>query len=179
MEIDLLHRPMADGDIALEPLAHAHREGLRACCRVDDPIWPIYPVNLVGEGFDGGFAAVLGDAGRRAFAVLQAREVVGMTAFLNLAPERQTLELGGTFMAPWVRGTGLNTRVKRLMLARAFGAGVRRVEFRVDARNGRSLRAVEKLGAVREGVLRAERITWTGHLRDTVMFSILSGERQG
>jgi len=174
-----LHRPMADGDITLEPLSDAHREGLRACCREDDPVWQIYPVNLVGEGFDSGFAAVLRDAGRRAFAVRQAGAVVGMTAFLNLAPERQTLELGGTFMAPWVRGTGLNRRVKRLMLRRAFGAGVRRVEFRVDARNGRSLRAVEKLGAVREGVLRAERITWTGHVRDTVMFSILNGEWRG
>jgi RimJ/RimL family protein N-acetyltransferase len=62
------------------------------------------------------------------------------------------------------------------MLSRAFGSGFRRVEFRVDARNARSQAAMAKLGAVREGVLRADRITWTGHVRDTVLFSILATE---
>lgn len=174
----LLHQPMVDGELVLEPMAPAHGEGLRACCRVDDPVWTIYPVNLAGGAFDAGFAGILGDAGRLVFAILLSSEVVGMTAFLNVVAARQTVELGGTFMAPWVRGSGVNARVKRLMLARAFGAGVRRVEFRIDARNGRSLRAVEKLGAMREGVLRAERITWTGHVRDTVMCSLLAGEWQ-
>ena len=54
--------------------------------------------------------------------------------------------------------------------------GFRRVEFRVDARNARSQAAMAKLGATREGVLRADRITWTGHVRDTVLFSILAEE---
>ena len=62
------------------------------------------------------------------------------------------------------------------MLKRAFEEGIRRVEFRVDARNARSQAAMPKLGAVREGVLRADRITWTGHVRDTVLFSILRDE---
>ena len=62
------------------------------------------------------------------------------------------------------------------MLARAFDCGIRRVEFRVDRRNGRSQAAMKKLGAVREGVLRADRITWTGHVRDTVLFAILKDE---
>ena len=60
--------------------------------------------------------------------------------------------------------------------ARAFACGFRRVEFRVDARNARSQAAMAKLGAVREGVLRADRITWTGHVRDTVLFSLLAAE---
>ena len=63
-----------------------------------------------------------------------------------------------------------------MMLARAFDAGIRRVEFRVDARNARSQAAMAKYGAVREGVIRADRITWTGHIRDTVLFSILRDE---
>jgi RimJ/RimL family protein N-acetyltransferase len=63
-----------------------------------------------------------------------------------------------------------------MMLRRAFACGIRRVEFRVDARNGRSLAAMKKLGAVEEGVLRSDRITWTGHVRDTVLFSILKEE---
>jgi RimJ/RimL family protein N-acetyltransferase len=62
------------------------------------------------------------------------------------------------------------------MLARAFGCGFRRVEFRVDARNLRSQAAMAKIGAVREGLLRQDRITWTGHVRDTVLFSILADE---
>ncbi len=62
------------------------------------------------------------------------------------------------------------------MLRRAFDGGFRRVEFRVDERNKRSQAAMAKLGAVREGVMRADRITWTGHVRDTVLFSILRDE---
>jgi hypothetical protein len=58
----------------------------------------------------------------------------------------------------------------------AAAAGIRRVEFRVDARNARSQAAMAKLGATREGLLRADRITWNGHVRDTVLFSILKDE---
>ena len=75
-----------------------------------------------------------------------------------------------------MRVTVFNRRVKDLMLRRAFDCGFRRVEFRVDRRNARSQAAMAKLGAVREGVIRAERITWTGHVRDTVLFSILANE---
>jgi RimJ/RimL family protein N-acetyltransferase len=66
--------------------------------------------------------------------------------------------------------------LKRLMLGHAFAAGIRRVEFRIDERNQRSQAAVAKLGAIKEGVLRAERITWTGHVRDTGLWSLLAGE---
>jgi len=57
------------------------------------------------------------------------------------------------------------------------GGGDRfRVEFRVDSRNARSQAAMKRLGAVREGVMRADRITWNGHVRDTVLFAILLAE---
>jgi RimJ/RimL family protein N-acetyltransferase len=62
------------------------------------------------------------------------------------------------------------------MLERAFASGIRRVEFRVDARNAGSQAAMKKLGAVREGVMRADRITWTGYVRDTVLFAVLNDE---
>ena len=75
-----------------------------------------------------------------------------------------------------MRGTGFNRVVKDLMLRRAIACGFRRIEFKVDARNTRSQAAMTKLGAVREGVIRADRITWTGHVRDTVLFSILASE---
>ena len=99
-----------------------------------------------------------------------------MSSFLGLDEARQAVEIGGTYFRPHLRGTGLNRRIKDMMLGRAFECGYRRVEFRVDARNQRSQAAMTKLGATREGVLRADRITWTGHIRDTVLFAILADE---
>lgn len=181
LTIEALMAPMEDaawagGHIRLEPVAPEHREGIRACCDPADPIWEIYPVNLAGAQFDAAFDAITSNPARHFFAVLCDGQVVGMTSYLNLALDRQTLEIGGTFMAPAVRGNGINGRVKRLVLDRAFASGIRRVEFRIDERNGRSQAAVAKLGAVKEGVLRAERITWTGHVRDTGVWSLLADE---
>ena len=99
-----------------------------------------------------------------------------MSCFLGIEQERGVLEVGNTYYIPEMRGTGLNRRVKDLMIGRAADCGFRRIEFRVDSRNKRSQAAMAKLGAVREGVIRAERITWTGHVRDTVLFSILASE---
>ena len=99
-----------------------------------------------------------------------------MSSFLGIDEHRQVLEIGGTYYRPHLRGSGFNRRVKEMMLKRAFDCGIRRVEFRVDIRNARSQAAMKKLGAVREGVLRADRITWTGHVRDTVLFAILKDE---
>ncbi len=99
-----------------------------------------------------------------------------MSSFLGIDEPRQTLEIGGTYYRPHLRGSGFNRRVKDMMLKRAFDCGIRRVEFRVDVRNARSQAAMKKLGAVREGVLRADRITWNGHVRDTALFSILKDE---
>ena len=99
-----------------------------------------------------------------------------MSSFLGIDEGRQVLEIGGTYYRPKFRGTGFNHRVKDMMLNRAFASGIRRVEFRVDIRNERSQAAMKKLGAVREGVLRADRVTWTGHVRDTVLFAILKDE---
>ena len=103
-------------------------------------------------------------------------QLAGMSSFLGIDEPRQTLEIGGTYYRPRFRGTGFNRRAKDMMLVRAFDCGFRRVEFRVDRRNERSLAAMKKLGAVREGVLRADRITWTGHVRDTVLFAVLKDE---
>ena len=65
------------------------------------------------------------------------------------------------------------------MLREAFAGGARRVGFRVDMVNARSLAALDKLGAVREGVVRQDRVTWTGRVRDAVLFSILADEWPG
>ena len=181
VDLELLAAPMADRDweaglLEVQPLAECHKEGWRACCPADDPVWEIYPFNLSGAQFDQFFAASMNTPGRMAFAVLQDGVVRGSSSFMGITPARQTLEVGGTYLTPNVRGSGLNDRLKRLMLDRAFACGFRRVQFLIDARNARSQAAVMKLGAVKEGVLRAERITWTGHVRDTAIYSILAEE---
>ena len=98
--------------------------------------------------------------------------LVGTSSFLNIKPERQTVEIGATFLHPDVRAGFVNPAAKLLMLERAFACGARRVELLTDLRNARSQAAIAKLGAVREGVLRRDRITWTGHVRDSVLFAI-------
>jgi RimJ/RimL family protein N-acetyltransferase len=177
-DLATLIAPIEAEGLHLEQLAAAHREALRAICPVDDPVWDIYPVRLAGEDFDAAFDAIVGDAGRLPFAIFADGALVGISGFLNLDLPSRVLEIGGTYMTPAVRGTGLNGRIKPLLIGRAFAAGFDRLEFRIDARNTRSLRAVEKLGAVREGVLRRQRVTWTGYVRDTVVCSILAGEWQ-
>jgi len=173
---DPLGAPLDEGDIRLEPLAEHHRADLKAACAKDLAIWPIYSVSYDPDHFDAQFNALLVRPATYPFAILQARRLVGMTAFLGHTPERQTVEIGNSYIVPFLRGTGFNARVKKLLLDRGFACGIRRVEFRVDDRNERSKAAMHKLGAHQDGLIRAERITWTGHVRDTALFSILAEE---
>jgi RimJ/RimL family protein N-acetyltransferase len=174
--LDELSAPMPEGDLRLEPMAEAHREGLKAACAQDGEVWRIYATSFDPEHFDAGFDLIRARPNWRCFTILLGARIVGMSCFISIEPERGVLEIGNTYYVPELRGTGFNRRVKDLMMARAFGAGIRRIEFRVDARNGRSQAAMAKIGGVREGVLRQDRITWTGHVRDTVLFSILADE---
>ena len=173
---DTLGAPLGEGDIRLEPLAERHCADLKAACAKDLAIWPIYSVSYDPDHFDAQFDTLLARPATFPFAILQAGRLVGMTAFLGHSPERQTVEIGNTYIIPFLRGAGFNGRVKKLLLDRAFSCGIRRVEFRVDDRNERSKAAVRKLGAKQDGLIRAERITWTGHVRDTALFSILAEE---
>jgi RimJ/RimL family protein N-acetyltransferase len=167
---------MGDGELRLEPLAEEHRAALKAACSEDAEIWTIYATSYDPEHFDAAFDLIRSRDNWRCFVILVGEQLVGMSCYIGIEPERGVLEIGNTYYIPSMRGTGLNERVKRLMLDRAFGCGFRRVEFRVDSRNQRSQAAMAKIGGVREGVIRAERITWTGHVRDTVLFSILADE---
>lgn len=177
---DGLYVELADGDLRLEPLAERHREGLRAACAEDDEIWDIYPFSYVGDAFDPQFERMLrvGPA-RRCYAILQDAEVVGMTAWIEHGAYGWSIEIGNSFIVPRLRGSGFNRRLKKLMLDHAFACGLRRVAFKVDAVNLRSRAAVLKLGCTQEGLMRSERQTWTGRVRDTVLFSILREEWTG
>ena len=159
-----------------EPFEERHRDALRAACAEDSEIWAIYSMSFDPDHFDANIDKLVASPANRVFALYDGEEFAGMSSFLGIDDARQVLEIGATYYRPHLRGTGFNRRVKDMMLARAFASGVRRVEFRVDARNARSQAAVAKLGAIREGVLRSDRITWNGHVRDTVLFSILADE---
>jgi RimJ/RimL family protein N-acetyltransferase len=176
VDLAALGEPMREGDLSLQPMAEAHREALKAACAEDRDIWQIYATSYDPEHFDRSFDLIRSRSNWRCLSIFLRAELVGMSCFLGIDPERAALEIGNTYYVPRLRGTGFNRRVKDLMLERAFGCGFRRVEFRVDARNGRSQAAMARIGGVREGVIRQDRITWTGHVRDTVLFSILADE---
>ena len=178
MDVQLgpLGAPMSEGEVRLEPLAERHRTALKAACAQDSEIWPIYSTSYDPDHFDANLDIMLARPDWRPFALFSGDRLVGKSCFIGIDTDRGALEIGSTYYVPDMRGTGFNRRVKDLMLRRAFDCGFRRIEFRVDARNARSQAAMTKLGAVREGVLRADRITWTGHVRDTVLFSILADE---
>jgi RimJ/RimL family protein N-acetyltransferase len=161
---------------AAEPFGKQHRDSLKSACAEDHDIWDIYANNFGPDGFEESIERYTSNPKNRTFVLFEGEELAGMSSYLGIDEGRQTLEIGGTYYRPRLRGTGFNGRVKEMMLRRAFDCGIRRVEFRVDIRNTRSQAAMKKLGAVREGVLRADRITWTGHVRDTVLFAILKDE---
>ena len=176
--IDLarLAEPIIGDGCRVELFEERHRAALKAACAEDPDIWEIYASNFGPDGFDGSIDRYIANPNSRTFVLFDGDELAGMSSYLGIDEGRQTLEIGGTYCRPKFRGTGFNRRVKDMMLRRAFECGFRRVEFRVDRRNARSQAAMKKLGAVREGVLRADRITWTGHVRDTVLFAILADE---
>lgn len=154
------------------PFEACHIEPLRSACAEDPDIWEIYPLSMFGAHFDGSLALLSMLPNWLRFAVLNGPEVVGMTSFINLDEAARVVEIGGTYIAPSVRGTAFNLRMKTLLIEHAFARRIGTVEFRVDTRNGRSMRAVEKLGARRVATLEKNMVTWTGYVRDTAIFRL-------
>ena len=176
----LIARKLEDAHVRLEPLREEHREALRTLA--DDPdLWALTPLRGDGAHFDAWFNAMRAKHGRGlqiSFAVFAKAEntCAGHTAYLNAARERACVEVGWTWYAAPFRGGVVNPACKRLLLDNAFASGAERVELKTHGRNLRSQRAMEKLGAVREGVLRSHSPTWTGERRDVVYYSILKTE---
>jgi RimJ/RimL family protein N-acetyltransferase len=113
------------------------------------------------------FAMVLVDTG----------EPVGSTGYLEIRERHRSLEIGRTWIGKAWQGTRVNAESKYLLLRHAFETlGAQRVQFKTDWNNLHSQRAIEKLGAVREGVLRSYQIRSNGLPRDTVMYSLLARE---
>ena len=176
IDLERLAAPMVGEGCSAELFSTTRRDALKAACAEEKDVWQIYANNFAPDGFDESIDRYTSNPTNRTFVLFDGDELVGMSSYLGIDPNRQVLEIGGTYYRPKFRGTGFNRRIKDMMLSRAFSCGVRRVEFRVDRRNLRSQAAMKKLGAVREGVMRADRITWTGHVRDTVLFAISKEE---
>ena len=105
------------------------------------------------------------------------QRAIGSTRYLNISPAHRMLEIGWTWIGTKYQRTAVNTECKYLLLTHAFEQlGAVRVQFKTDARNERSRRAIERLGAVKEGVLRKSHTTHTGHIRDSVYYSIIDDE---
>jgi RimJ/RimL family protein N-acetyltransferase len=166
--------------VRMEPLMPRHKEEIRTAIDCDPASWSIMLVNPVGAGFEEYWSASCGapPAERLSYAIrrLSDGRVVGTSTYFMASAKHAGVEIGATFLCPDVRAGPVNPEAKILMLGHAFDSGAVRVQFKVDLRNARSQAAVAKLGAVREGVLRRDMRTWTGHVRDTVVFSILDSE---
>jgi RimJ/RimL family protein N-acetyltransferase len=175
--------------VVLEPLEPRHEEGLFEAAR-DPGIWQYLPfaadgTNYPGEtraAFDSWFEAALAASEKGeevAFATLDAGsgKPIGSTRYLALRPAHRGLEIGWTWLAPSEWGTGANVEAKLLMLGYAFGPlGCVRVEFKTDARNERSRRALAALPARFEGVFRKHMILPGGRYRDSAYYSIVDDE---
>lgn len=166
--------------VRLEPLAEAHREGLRAVAN-DPALWAFMPLAGSGAGFDLWFDTALKthqSGAHIAFAVrrLADNALVGSTRFLEIVPDHKRAEIGWTWYAKVAQAGPVNPECKLLLMTHAFDAGANRVELKTDARNARSRAAILKLGAKQEGIFRTHMVMPDGHLRDSVYFSIIRRE---
>lgn len=166
--------------VRLEPLDERHGDDLLAAAAEDPATWR-YMIADLSVGPDA-WPDYLADALRPDYVAWATVEratgrAVGSTRFGDIAPEHGRVEIGWTWIAPSWQRSAVNTEAKLLQLTYAFDTlGAGRVSFKTDLRNERSQRAIERLGAVREGVLRRHIRLPEGHVRDTVYYSILADE---
>jgi RimJ/RimL family protein N-acetyltransferase len=166
---------------ALEPLTPAHADALADAVR-DGALWTLWYTSVPSP--DGMAAEIrrrlaLRTAGTMLpFVVLDATGVpVGMTTYMHVDPINRRVEIGSTWLARRVQRSALNTECKFLLLQHAFETlDCIAVEFRTHRLNQQSRRAIERLGAQLDGVLRAHQRTADGALRDTAVYSITAAE---
>ncbi len=173
---------LEDDHVLLEPLHADHAPALEAAA-ADGELWKLWFTSAPPPGTAAGYidAALAGQATGRmlAFAVREKHygEIVGTTRYYDFDPALPRIAIGYTWYARRWQKSHLNTACKRLLLGHAFTAlDCVAVEFHTDHRNLDSQRAIERLGAHRDGVLRAHKRRPDGTLRDTVCYSILAGE---
>ncbi|MBK6391318.1 MAG: GNAT family N-acetyltransferase [Saprospiraceae bacterium] len=168
--------------VTLEPLNQTHAEGLEAAAS-DGKLWNLWFTSVprpekVHEFIETALAEQL--AGKSIPFVVRRSEdeaIVGSTRYMNIEQVVRRLEIGHTWYAASAQRTPINTECKLLLLRHAFESlDCVAVEFRTHRFNEASRRAILRLGAVQDGILRNHRIGADGTLRDTVVFSILQSE---
>ena len=165
----------------LKPLAAEHLEGLVDAVR-DGELWRLWYTSIPApERMAGEIERRLGlqaSGSMLPFTVFDATgRIVGMTTYMNIDPVNQRVEIGSTWYASSAQRTPLNTECKRLLLGHAFDAlGCIAVEFRTHRLNTQSRRAIERLGAQLDGILRSHQRSADGSLRDTAVYSIAAAE---
>lgn len=108
---------------------------------------------------------------------LASGRLCGATRYMDILPDQRGLEIGNTWLGASARRTGINTECKYLLLCHAFETlGAIRVQLKTDSRNLRSQNAIERIGGVREGILRNHKILPDGYYRHSVYFSIIESE---
>ena len=172
---------LAGTHAALEPLAPGHHDGLVAAA-ADGELWRLWYTSVPRP------EAMRAEIGRRLglqaagtmlpYAVLDAAgRVVGMTSFMHADAVHRRVEVGGTWIARGAQRGALNTECKLMLLGHAFDAlGCIAVELRTHFLNAQSRRAIERLGARLDGVLRHHQRLADGSLRDTCVYSITAPE---
>ena len=173
---------LRDRGVRLEPLSLYHEAGLAAAA-ADGELWKIRVTSVPAPHETRSYieTALLGRAqGHRfAFAVLddESGKVLGTTSYHDILPAVRRVEIGYTWYAQSVQRTHVNTSAKLLLLAHAFGTlDCHVVGWRTDNFNFASQRAIERLGAKKDGVIRGHALRRDGTIRDTVMYSMRSGE---
>ncbi len=167
--------------VQLVPLSLDHHDGLCAAVR-DGELWRLWYTSAPApEKMRAEIARrlALQDAGSMVpFAVLDATGVpVGMTTYMSIDVPHRRVEIGYTWYAKRVQRTALNTEAKLLLMTHAFEVlGCVCVEFRTHFMNQQSRRAIERLGAKLDGVLRNNMIAANGTLRDTCVYSVIASE---
>jgi RimJ/RimL family protein N-acetyltransferase len=169
--------------VRLEPMTKAHIQGL-AKIGVGQSFWDFMLYgNMNSEEDMRGWVMDIISRGKKGtdlpFAVihLASGRVAGATRYLNIMPSDRGLEIGGTWYGVDFQRTAVNTECKYLLLSHAFETlGAIRVQLKTDLRNERSQKAMERIGAKKEGVLRNHMILPDGRYRDSVFYSILDSE---
>jgi RimJ/RimL family protein N-acetyltransferase len=169
--------------VRLEPLTREHIPGL-AAVGCDERIWNLMLYGDIRTEAD--MRLWVEDLLRRQeqgtdllFAVIfrETGKVVGATRYMEMRPAHRGLEIGGTWYAVEYQRTAVNTECKYILLKYAFETlGCIRVQFKADIRNENSWRAIERIGGVREGILRNQYILQDGTFRDSVYYSIVVHE---
>ncbi len=169
--------------VRLEPLSEAHVPDLAVVCQ-DEAIWKFLPYGNINteakmyelvkmllaraaQGTDLPFAVIL----------LESNQPIGCSRYLEIREDHRALEIGGTWFGREYQRSGVNTECKYLLIKHAFETlDCIRVQFKTDARNQRSQKSLERIGAVKEGILRKQMIVSDGYIRDSIYYSIIDSE---